>query len=145
MPGWTGSNCWRKFVYRLDDGGRVPVIAISAFYLRQIQSVCIKQIFWHVYQAIHPREISGKQFLASAGIPQQSDRLLFWQRSMNPLEYDISVRELAEFVHRRGDLGSETFRRPPIRIGSKGADFSRSTGDWLNQGGLQSSQESRAA
>ena len=31
---------------------------------------------------------------------------------MNPLEYDISVRELAEFVHRRGDLGDEsTFRR----------------------------------
>jgi DNA excision repair protein ERCC-2 len=30
---------------------------------------------------------------------------------MNPLEYDISVRELAEFVHRRGDLGGETFRR----------------------------------
>jgi DNA excision repair protein ERCC-2 len=31
---------------------------------------------------------------------------------MNPVEYDISVRELAEFVHRRGDLGSEsTFRR----------------------------------
>ena len=31
---------------------------------------------------------------------------------MNPPEYDISVRELAEFVHRRGDLGGEsTFRR----------------------------------
>src|SRR3984957_7566614 len=30
---------------------------------------------------------------------------------MNPHEYDISVRELAEFVHRRGDLGGETFRR----------------------------------
>jgi DNA excision repair protein ERCC-2 len=31
---------------------------------------------------------------------------------MNPLEHDISVRELAEFVHRRGDLGGEsTFRR----------------------------------
>ena len=31
---------------------------------------------------------------------------------MNPLEYDISVRELAEFVHRRGNLGDErTFRR----------------------------------
>src|ERR1700677_3163125 len=31
---------------------------------------------------------------------------------MNPLEYNISVRELAEFVHRRGDLGDEsTFRR----------------------------------
>jgi DNA excision repair protein ERCC-2 len=31
---------------------------------------------------------------------------------MNPLEYDISVSELAEFVHRRGNLGDErTFRR----------------------------------
>ena len=31
---------------------------------------------------------------------------------MNPPEYDISVRELAEFVHRQGDLGGEsTFRR----------------------------------
>lgn len=31
---------------------------------------------------------------------------------MNPPEYDISVRELAEFVHRRGDLGGEgAFRR----------------------------------
>jgi DEAD_2 len=31
---------------------------------------------------------------------------------MNPPEYDISVRELAEFVHRRGDLGGESpFRR----------------------------------
>jgi DNA excision repair protein ERCC-2 len=31
---------------------------------------------------------------------------------MNPLRYDISVRELVEFVHRRGDLGGEsTFRR----------------------------------
>jgi DNA excision repair protein ERCC-2 len=31
---------------------------------------------------------------------------------MNPLEYDISVRELAEFVHRQGDLGGESaFRR----------------------------------
>src|ERR1700754_3325309 len=29
---------------------------------------------------------------------------------MNLLEYDISVRELAEFVHRRGDLGG-AFRR----------------------------------
>jgi DNA excision repair protein ERCC-2 len=30
----------------------------------------------------------------------------------SPLEYGISVRELAEFVHRRGDLGSDsTFRR----------------------------------
>jgi DNA excision repair protein ERCC-2 len=29
---------------------------------------------------------------------------------MEPLKYDITVRELAEFVHRRGDLGS-TFRR----------------------------------
>ncbi len=31
---------------------------------------------------------------------------------MNSLEYDISVRDLAEFVHRRGDLGGDsTFRR----------------------------------
>jgi DNA excision repair protein ERCC-2 len=30
---------------------------------------------------------------------------------MNPPVYDISVRELAEFVHRRGDLGGEAFRR----------------------------------
>ena len=31
---------------------------------------------------------------------------------MTPPEYDISVRELAEFVHRRSDLGGEsTFRR----------------------------------
>jgi DNA excision repair protein ERCC-2 len=30
---------------------------------------------------------------------------------MNPLEYDISVRELAEFVHRQGDLGKSAFRR----------------------------------
>ena len=31
---------------------------------------------------------------------------------MNPPEYDISVRELAEFVHKKGDLGGESsFRR----------------------------------
>ena len=30
---------------------------------------------------------------------------------MNPLEFDISVRELAEFVHQRGDLGGETTSR----------------------------------
>jgi DNA excision repair protein ERCC-2 len=52
---------------------------------------------------------------------------------MNPLEYDISVRELAEFVHRRGDLGGETFRRSNRALGgmkghkriqqSRGSDY----------------------
>ena len=30
---------------------------------------------------------------------------------MNPFEFDISVRELAEFVHQRGDLGGATTSR----------------------------------
>src|ERR1700722_12834694 len=41
-----------------------------------------------------------------------SRRLRFAPSMKSVPEYDISVRELAEFVHRRGDLGSEsTFRR----------------------------------
>jgi hypothetical protein len=36
-----------------------------------------------------------------------------------------------------GSLLSDFRSGQPIRTGSKGADFSRSTGDWLNQVGLK--------
>jgi CheY-like chemotaxis protein len=43
MPGMDGFELLEEIrVSGLDDGGKVPVIAISAFYLRQIQSVCIR-------------------------------------------------------------------------------------------------------
>jgi CheY-like chemotaxis protein len=81
MPGMDGFELLEEIrVSGLDDGGRVRVIAISAFYLRQIQSVCIRQIFGNAYQTIHPREISGKQFLA----------FLFWRSLSRPLAEFLS-------------------------------------------------------
>ena len=44
-----------------------------------------------------------------------------------------------------GSLLSDFRSGPPIRTSSNGADFSRYTGDWLNQGGLKSSKNRVAA